>query len=411
MSNVKHFPLISRSKNTALKQPKEISSFSRNIEGEYLQDDSSLSYYYLPDSDVGQDQIDLSAGFKDFIQFDPERDGEFTGLLKCIENYERSMDSKLKVDIISWRGIMTKLLILPYENRNEIDLNIIRFDGQIFIQSDKKLDLKRQEEEKASQTDQLKKLTFSGYKFEVASTLSQPWAQSTRKEIETRRKRKVNNIEQYCSVVKTGIGKVKYCIGGEVDCVWDYKPSKEEELETNDDPLTHYVELKTSRILDQPGQVFNFEKKLFKTWAQCFLIGIRKVIYGFRDDNLILRSVEEYKTDEIPLLFKQNPLNQQQQQQQHQKNPAKKAKHLNKCMDSLKFFGSLLEFIVDNIPDDETKAWRLSYHPNSNKDYLHLTQLDVLEANELLNGENSILTSDFKNWRKELKEKINSTSN
>lgn len=39
----------------------------------------------------------------------------------------------------------------------------------------------------------------------------------SRDEIENRENEVVNNKEQYCSVVRTGIGKTVLCLGGEVD--------------------------------------------------------------------------------------------------------------------------------------------------------------------------------------------------
>lgn len=60
-------------------------------------------------------------------------------------------------------------------------------------------------------------LTASGYKFETLSTLPAPWAETSRDFIEDRENQVVNNKEQYCSVVRTGIGKSVLCLGGEVD--------------------------------------------------------------------------------------------------------------------------------------------------------------------------------------------------
>lgn len=67
---IKTFPLNSRAKTTALKQPKELFSFARDIDGEYIFDstkvqDENLSYYYLPDASVDK-QIDLGAGYSNF---------------------------------------------------------------------------------------------------------------------------------------------------------------------------------------------------------------------------------------------------------------------------------------------------------------------------------------------------------
>ena len=65
---------------------------------------------------------------------------------------------------------------------------------------------------------------FTGYKFEELSTLDKPWDESTRQEIETRDKNVVDNIQQYCSIVKTQLGSSSIIMGGEVDCLWGNLP-------------------------------------------------------------------------------------------------------------------------------------------------------------------------------------------
>ena len=57
----------------------------------------------------------------------------------------------------------------------------------------------------------------AGYKFETLSLIPDTWAATSRDYIENRENEVVNNYAQYCSVVKTGIGKAKMIIGGEVD--------------------------------------------------------------------------------------------------------------------------------------------------------------------------------------------------
>ena len=58
---------------------------------------------------------------------------------------------------------------------------------------------------------------LSGYKFETLSLIPDQWDSTPRDFIESREDMVVNNYAQYCSIVKTGIGKVKLVIGGEVD--------------------------------------------------------------------------------------------------------------------------------------------------------------------------------------------------
>ena len=44
--------------------------------------------------------------------------------------------------------------------------------------------------------------------------------------------------------------------------------------------------------------------KLLKWWAQSFLLGIPKIIGGFRDDEGIVRRLEVFKTLEIPKMLR-----------------------------------------------------------------------------------------------------------
>ena len=60
-------------------------------------------------------------------------------------------------------------------------------------------------------------IIISGYKFETLSLIPKTWAETPRDVIENRENEIVNNHAQYCSIVKTGIGKAKLIIGGEVD--------------------------------------------------------------------------------------------------------------------------------------------------------------------------------------------------
>jgi RAT1-interacting protein len=65
---------------------------------------------------------------------------------------------------------------------------------------------------------------FAGYKFESLCTLDRTWDESTREEIEMRGENVVDNIQQYCSVVRTQLGSSTIIMGGEVDCLWGTVP-------------------------------------------------------------------------------------------------------------------------------------------------------------------------------------------
>src|SRR5436305_14853725 len=75
--------------------------------------------------------------------------------------------------------------------------------------------------------------------------------------------------------------------------VWDCKP------DNKDDPI-NWVELKTAEEIVQPRGRYKFERKLLKFWAQSFLLGVPKIIVGFRSKDGILTKIEELETRSIP---------------------------------------------------------------------------------------------------------------
>lgn len=46
--------------------------------------------------------------------------------------------------------------------------------------------------------------------------------------------------------------------------------------------------------------MLKYERKLLKFWAQSFLLGVPKIIVGFRDQDGICHSIEELDTASIP---------------------------------------------------------------------------------------------------------------
>ena len=67
---------------------------------------------------------------------------------------------------------------------------------------------------------------LAGYKFETLSLIPDQWNSIPREFIESREDMVVNNYAQYCSIVKTGIGKARLVIGGEVDACKSSEPKE-----------------------------------------------------------------------------------------------------------------------------------------------------------------------------------------
>lgn len=75
--------------------------------------------------------------------------------------------------------------------------------------------------------------------------------------------------------------------------VWDCKP------ENKDEPI-NWVELKTSVEIENERDTVKYERKLLKFWIQSFLLGVPKIIVGFRSKDGILQRLEELETRAIP---------------------------------------------------------------------------------------------------------------
>ncbi|KAF9155314.1 decapping endonuclease targeting mRNA [Linnemannia schmuckeri] len=99
---------------------------------------------------------------------------------------------------------------------------------------------------------------------------------------------------QYCTVARTKIGKNSIIMGAEVDCTSEPKKAPPH------NPLSNYIELKTSRVISSAREQNNFERYVPKS----FLPGIPTIIVGFRDDDGNVVTVETFKTMEIPRLVR-----------------------------------------------------------------------------------------------------------
>ncbi|KXS18956.1 RAI1-domain-containing protein [Gonapodya prolifera JEL478] len=277
-------------------QPKELFHFSFDEHRHYIPDDSELRQYTPMDT-----TIPLTDGYDRLVTRDPTVNEHLDHLLKSVQ--DQSILQKLQVKsgaplIVTWRGIMTKILTAPYDNRDEWELRVIKHKGVHYME-ERLTAAKVDREKNMSQQDRLQ--SFMGYRFESLSTIplvrmttGEVLSHPTQQALDYRRDDIVNTNCQFVSVFKTKLGATTLLMGAEVDCVG---------ANTRD-----YIELKTHRVLRNQSQRSSFERhKLLKIWAQSFLAGIPRVIVGFRDDEGYVRAIEEFKTLEIPRAVRKPP--------------------------------------------------------------------------------------------------------
>ncbi|KAL4976175.1 decapping nuclease rai1 [Aspergillus desertorum] len=347
---------------TAIRRPREIACFSYDDQHNFHLGDSSLRYYYPP-----QLPADLNRGFDTFQKLDDAADEHLDALLDTIAALEKDTGKRCEADIITWRGMMTKILTAPFDDKNGFEMNATCFQGTIFIEENnayknmQKQLQRRQRMPPGTASQDL--MAYWGYKFEAISVLDKTWDEATREEIEGRENLVVNNNAQYCSVVRTGIGRTKLVLGGEVDAIWDSKPERKE------DPI-NWVELKTSAEIRKDWDMVKFERKLLKFWAQSFLLGVPKIVVGFRDQGGILRRLEELETAKIPNRVKKS---------------GRGTWDGNICIN---FAATFLEWLKSTIQEGGT--WRLRKAEKS-------SVIEVYRVEE--SGTGDVLSQAFLSWR------------
>ncbi|KAI5892903.1 RAI1-domain-containing protein [Schizophyllum commune H4-8] len=281
-------------RSPAFQQPSPLVSFSYTP-ARVLEFTNSALKYYIPPPRSG---LRLDYGYERWVRR-PEERGRLDGLLKA---YARVLERGAagQIGIVSWRGVMTKILTAPYEDRDGWDLNVMLVDGTMYLEehlSDAKL------KEKNDMEPRHRKMSYYGYAFEsyctsetpqraagrpphVAPDAPFPWGGD------------VNTNVQWCSVVKTKLGDTRMVIGGEVDCV---------EGHYSDSRTNNFVELKTSMAIRGASDQAKFEKKLLKFYFQSFLLGVPKIVVGFRTPAGVIREIQDFKTMEIPRMVRGKP--------------------------------------------------------------------------------------------------------
>ncbi|KAL8728537.1 MAG: hypothetical protein Q9181_005315, partial [Wetmoreana brouardii] len=106
----------------------EIAYFSYDENHDFHLDERSLRYYYTPW--IG---ADLSKGFDTFQQLDDTNDDHLDSLLETIIDLERRTGSKCQADVITWRGMMTKIMATPFDMFNGYAPALSFYFSQLFM--------------------------------------------------------------------------------------------------------------------------------------------------------------------------------------------------------------------------------------------------------------------------------------
>jgi RAT1-interacting protein len=287
------------------REPVEQGSFSLD-EGRRFRHDSSQLRNFVPPADLTRCALDLTHGYKDMIHRDESVKEFLDDLLRWImcnkhkflstdpnqhtkttnrtRDQQQHVFSSINTDFVCWRGLLTRLLCLPYENQDDLLVAVIRCRGTYFMCE---FDTETKKRQILQSTPRQKEMCAWGFKFEQFVT-----AEKNCKVPDT--EPPVNTNTAFCTVARSRLSANSIVFGAEVDC---------QDLDSQ--ARNSYIELKTSRLIQSQRQHENFCKyKLIKWWAQSFLIGIPRIVCGFRDDDGVVRSLQDYPVSEIPSVVK-----------------------------------------------------------------------------------------------------------
>ncbi|XP_060587638.1 decapping and exoribonuclease protein-like isoform X2 [Ruditapes philippinarum] len=333
------------------KQPLEIGAFSLDISRNFDNSRNQLKFFIKP-QDLQKVEFNLRKGYRKMIRKDDSKPEYIDNILRWITNNPDELSikgthegtsSQLNTDFVCWRGLLTKFLCTPYENREGWLVAITLFNGTYYLCE---FETEQKKEQNASRTQRDDEMCCWGWKFEQYLTADSP---SSEPDTDTA----YNNCEAFCTVVRSRLNSHSLVYSGEVDAEY-----------TDNVYGKHYIELKTTREITHPRQNVNFKRfKVIKWWAQSFLVGIPEIVCGYRDDDGIVHRLESFNTMKLPEFAKDI------------RDPWKP----NVCFN---FLDQLLSFIKSTVTVDNHRiVYLLQWSPNekvwcskplNNTDYLFL---------------------------------------
>ncbi|KAJ7227329.1 RAI1-domain-containing protein [Mycena pura] len=273
----------------AFQQPTPLISFSYTPAHELEFTDSALRYFLPPPR-----RAQLAHAYDRWVRR-PEERARVDSLLRALSTARARAHPALTsaVGAVAWRGVITRILTAPYEERDGWDLNVMCVRGVLYLEEHRSEAILR---EKNDMVPRQLLQTYFGYAFESYCTSATPdgvnvpqrpgdppgWGGD------------VNTNVQWCSVVRTKLGDTRLVIGGEVDCVRGKYTGKTDT----------FVELKTSMSIRGEQDEVRFEKKLLKFYMQSFLLGVPEIVVGFRTPAGEVKTTQTFKTVEIPRLVR-----------------------------------------------------------------------------------------------------------
>ena len=290
-------------RSNAIRKPQKLGSYSvRNTHSgsEYEEGEGQLRVLHLPVK-LKRLSYDLCDGYirmrdgGSLICSNLDKEPGLKNLLKWVLTNRSKFQlqpgvessSALNTDFITYRGVITRIMSSPYEKNDGWCIGATKYKGTIFLyefMTEKKMEQERNRDERSNMC------SYGGFRFEHYITRAVDQEAKGDEEVD------LQNHNEYCCVARTRLGRHSLAYGAEMDCICDASKAPDPEL-------SDFCEIKTTRSTDNQRQWDNLVRfKMFKWWAQCYLIGTPSVVCGYRDDNLIVREIKVLQVADLPKL-------------------------------------------------------------------------------------------------------------
>ncbi|CEF66738.1 Decapping and exoribonuclease protein [Strongyloides ratti] len=263
-------------------KPECISEFTLKQDRKMTFGRSGAKYLYENCLDESHPNYNLNDGFDSYIK--KEEDEKINILLEWIISQTPAKYVDLKkichdVDFVCFRGLLTKIGNSLYSENDTFRAVAKLYNGVIFLCEYPTED---ELEKIANMSEKDKKFTYWGHKFEQYVTCGY---KNSLPDTTT----PVSAYDEYVGIFKAyleGVGdnhdKISLIYGAELDCI-DPKTGKLIELKTQYDTLNASF----------------WRYKALKWWLQSFLVGINKIVVGYRDNDGIIKNVGVLPVSEL----------------------------------------------------------------------------------------------------------------
>ncbi|WFC94362.1 decapping endonuclease targeting mRNA [Malassezia brasiliensis] len=295
-----------------IQQPTLVSSFSYDEQKRLHLDDRSKRYFHDPPTARNHNNdtkhaADLNYGFERYH----EQPSAPPPVVEALAS------ELLRTQVITWRGILTKLCTAwschpeaPPMFRDGFELNVMMLGDTLIMEEVPPSAYELAAQARTSKSQKQQRAAYYGYSFESYCTATKPYKMASSVLTEPHATsgattppgwgEDVNTNRQWCHIVKTRLGDTRIIIGGEVDCV----ESAATEASTARESV---VELKTSIQPRNEQDQMRLHAKMLRIYMQSFLLGVQSIVLGFRDQKGTLLSHEHYRTMDLPRLVRGKP--------------------------------------------------------------------------------------------------------